>query len=253
MTQEFEFTDEIVELRSMVRDFCAEFSPESVVRTTMESELGHDPALWRRLGTELGVLGLAVPEAYGGDDVGLVAQAVVVDELGAALVCGPVLGTLALAMPALCAISDDEAKGELLPALCSGDRVATLAAPLSEGSLDLAGVTVTAASDGSELGAVGHGRPGPRRWYGGHSCSSSRPPRAPPHCSRWTPPRPGWPGRRSRPSTSPAARPRSPSTRRRPACSPPATRRWPRASVLPRWPPCCSRSSRSAAASGCST
>ena len=148
MTQEFEFTDEVVELRSMVRDFCQEHSPESVVRMTMESDTGHDPALWRRLGTELGVLGLAVPEAYGGDDVGLVAQAVVVDELGAALVCGPVLGTLALAMPALCAISDDAARRELLPALCSGERVATLAAPLSEGSLDAAAVAVEATSDG---------------------------------------------------------------------------------------------------------
>jgi len=148
MTQEFEFTDEIVELRSMVREFCEEFSAESVVRTTMESEAGHDPVLWRRLGTELGVLGLAVPESYGGDDVGLVAQAVVVDELGAALVCGPVLGTLALAMPALCAISDEAAKNELLPSLCSGERIATLAAPLAEGSLDAAGVTVTATPDG---------------------------------------------------------------------------------------------------------
>lgn len=148
MTQEFEFTDEIVELRSMVREFCEEFSGESVVRTTMESEAGHNPVLWRRLGTELGVLGLAVPESYGGDDVGLVAQAVVVDELGAALVCGPVLGTLALAMPALCTISDEDAKNDLLPSLCSGERIATLAAPLAEGSLDTAAVSVTATPDG---------------------------------------------------------------------------------------------------------
>lgn len=144
MTREFEFDDEIIELRSMVRAFCAEFSPESVVRTTMESELGHDPDLWRRLGGELGVLGLAVPEAYGGDGVGLVAQAVVVDELGAGLVCGPVLGTLALAMPALAAIADEDAKRELLPPLCSGDQVATLVAPLADGGLDETAITVGA-------------------------------------------------------------------------------------------------------------
>ncbi|WP_238005725.1 acyl-CoA dehydrogenase family protein [Dactylosporangium sp. AC04546] len=148
MTQEFEFDDEIVELRSMVREFCAEVSPEARVREHMESELGHDPALWRRLGTDIGVLGLAVPEAYGGDDVGLVAQAVVVEELGAALVCGPVLGTLALAMPTLVALSDEDAKRELLPPLCSGERVATLVAPLATGVLDEDAVTVEATDNG---------------------------------------------------------------------------------------------------------
>ncbi|MFJ8600147.1 acyl-CoA dehydrogenase family protein [Streptomyces shenzhenensis] len=148
MTQEFEFDDEITELRSMVREFCAEFSPEALVREHMESELGYDPALWRRLGTDLGVLGLAVPEAYDGDGVGLVAQAVVVDELGAALVCGPVLGTLALAMPTLVALSDEDAKRELLPSLCSGERVATLVAPLATGGLDEEAVTIEATESG---------------------------------------------------------------------------------------------------------
>ncbi|MBV6757424.1 acyl-CoA dehydrogenase family protein [Rhodococcus opacus] len=144
MTQEFEFSDELVELRTMVRDFCREFSPEAVVREAMESDTGHDPALWRRFGSELGVLGLAVPEAYGGDDAGLVAQAVAVEEMGAALVCGPVLGTVALAMPALAALTDEDAKRELLPELCSGAKLATLVAPLSDGTLDVDAVTVTA-------------------------------------------------------------------------------------------------------------
>ncbi|MFC9552105.1 acyl-CoA dehydrogenase family protein [Rhodococcus sp. NPDC056960] len=144
MTQEFEFSDELVELRAMVRDFCREFSPETVVRAAMESDTGHDPALWRRFGSELGVLGLAVPEAYGGDDAGLVAQAVAVEEMGAALVCGPVLGTVALAMPALAALTDDDVKRELLPELCSGAKLATLVAPLSDGTLDVDAVSVTA-------------------------------------------------------------------------------------------------------------
>ncbi|MGV9865649.1 acyl-CoA dehydrogenase family protein [Rhodococcus koreensis] len=150
MTQEFEFSDELVELRTMVRDFCREFSPEAVVREAMESDTGHDPALWRRFGSELGVLGLAVPEEYGGDDAGLVAQAIAVEEMGAALVCGPVLGTVALAMPALAALTDDDAKRELLPELCSGAKLATLVAPLSDGTLDVDAVTVSAtATDGA--------------------------------------------------------------------------------------------------------
>lgn len=145
-TQEFEFGEELSGLRAMVREFCSEFSDEQVVRATMETDTGHDPALWRRLGAELGVLGLAVPEEYGGHGVGLVAQAVVADELGAGLVCGPVLGTLGLAMPTLTALSDENAKKELLPPLCSGEKVATLVAPLANGTLDDALVTVSAES-----------------------------------------------------------------------------------------------------------
>jgi alkylation response protein AidB-like acyl-CoA dehydrogenase len=152
MTQEFQFPAEIVELRSIVRDFCRDYSPEKVVRTTMETDLGFDPALWRRLGTELGVLGLAVAEEYGGVDAGLVAQAVAIEELGAALACGPVLGTICLAIPALSALSDSEAKKTLLPALCAGERTATLVAPLSAGVFDPAAVTVRAAEHNLDRG-----------------------------------------------------------------------------------------------------
>lgn len=150
MTQEFEFTEELLELRAMVREFCTEVSSEEIVRGTMETETGWDPALWRRLGSELGVLGLAVPDEFGGDGVGLVAQAIVVEELGAALVCGPVLGTLALAMPALCAISDNEAKRDLLPGLCSGERTATLIAPIGNGAFEEHQVALTAAQHGAD-------------------------------------------------------------------------------------------------------
>lgn len=147
MTQEFEFTEELDELRAMVREFCAEVSPESVVRETMSTEVGFDPGLWRRLATELGVLGLAVPEAFGGEGAGLVYQAVVVEELGAALVCGPVLGTVLLAMPALNALSDDEVKAEYLPPLIQGERIATLAIPSAGGLFAADQVAVEATRD----------------------------------------------------------------------------------------------------------
>ena len=63
---EFRFTDEQAQLRTAVRKFCAENFGEQTVRTLMESEPRFDPKVWARLGSELGVLGLAVPEADGG-------------------------------------------------------------------------------------------------------------------------------------------------------------------------------------------
>ncbi|MBK1787091.1 acyl-CoA dehydrogenase family protein [Prauserella cavernicola] len=153
MTQEFEFTEELTELRTMVREFCAEVSPQSVVRETMTTESGFDPALWRRLATELGVLGLAVPQSFGGEGAGLVYQAVVVEELGAALVCGPVVGTVCLAMPALTALADDTIRADYLPALVNGDRIATLAAPTAGGrfSADHVAVSATRGENGWTL------------------------------------------------------------------------------------------------------
>src|SRR4029077_13885572 len=85
---EFAFTEEQAELRKAVRKFCADNFDEQIVRSLMESDPTFDPKVWARLGAELGVLGLAVPEADGGVGGSLVDQAVAVEELGAALACG---------------------------------------------------------------------------------------------------------------------------------------------------------------------
>ena len=143
-TQEFQFSEDLIALRDRVREFCQEMSPESAVRSAMESESGYDAALWRRLGSELGVFGLAVPESLGGDDAGLVAQAILFEEMGAALVCGPVIGTLALAVPALCALSDIGAAAPHLAGAMSGDTVLTLAAPIGDGVFVAEDATVSA-------------------------------------------------------------------------------------------------------------
>ena len=82
---EFTFTDEQAQLRSAVRKFCTENFDEQTVRELMESEQPFDAKVWSRLGSELGVLGLSVPEADGGAGGSLVDQAVAVEELGASL------------------------------------------------------------------------------------------------------------------------------------------------------------------------
>src|SRR5882724_8488005 len=89
---EFTFTDEQAQLKAAVSKFCAENFDEQTVRRLMESDPPFDTAVWTRLGTELGVLGLSVPEADGGFGGSLVYQAVAVEQLGASLACGPVFG-----------------------------------------------------------------------------------------------------------------------------------------------------------------
>ncbi len=144
---EFVFSAEQKDLRSGVRDFLAKASDEATVRRLMETDAGYDPATWARLGGELGVLGLAVPEALGGADGTLVDQAVVAEEFGAALLPGPVLGTVGLAIPALVALGED------VSAFVEGTRTAALAVPDRAGRFDPSLVTVTE-SDGTLTGEV---------------------------------------------------------------------------------------------------
>ena len=121
---EYAFTEEQQALRAAVRKFCADNFDEDTVRRIMESEPRYDRAVWRRLGSELGVLGMAVPESDGGVGGSLVDQAVAVEEFGATLACGPLFGTVYLAIPALVACPAGDARDELLAALVEGERTA---------------------------------------------------------------------------------------------------------------------------------
>jgi alkylation response protein AidB-like acyl-CoA dehydrogenase len=144
---EFTFTDEQAQLRSAVRKFCAENFDEQIVRGLMESDPPFDAKVWSRLGLELGVLGLSVPESEGGAGGSLVDQAVAVEELGASLSCGPVFGTVFLAIPALVAVSAGAVRDELLAELVEGRRTAAFAVADRAGAFDPSAVTVTASGD----------------------------------------------------------------------------------------------------------
>ncbi|MDV3123654.1 acyl-CoA/acyl-ACP dehydrogenase [Mycobacterium sp. 21AC1] len=140
---EFAFSPEQVQLREAVRKFSAENFGEQRARVLMETDPRFDPKVWRRLGSELGVLGLSVPESDGGAGGTLVDQAIAVEELGAALACGPVFGTVLLAIPALVASPPGTVRDELLAALVEGTRTAAFAVSDVAGSFDPARVTVT--------------------------------------------------------------------------------------------------------------
>jgi alkylation response protein AidB-like acyl-CoA dehydrogenase len=113
-------TDEQEELRAAVRALLADRAPSRAVRAAMSSETGYDADLWRRLGSELGVLGLVVPETEGGSGAGHTERAVVAEELGRALVPAPFLGSAVLAVDTLMALADDTARKDLLPRLACG-------------------------------------------------------------------------------------------------------------------------------------
>lgn len=120
----FAFTAEQQALRAAVAKFCDAHFGEQAARRLMESEVRYDPEVWRRLGAELGVLGMSVPEADGGVGGSLVDQAIAVEQFGATLACGPLVGTVYLAIPALAACPPGDARNDLLAALVEGEKTA---------------------------------------------------------------------------------------------------------------------------------
>jgi alkylation response protein AidB-like acyl-CoA dehydrogenase len=143
------FTAEHEELRRTVRSLLERHSPESEVRRVMATEDGHEPAMWSRL-AETGLLGLAVPEEYGGAGYGWVEVGVVIEEFGRALLCAPFFSTAVLAVAVLLSCGDEAACKEYMPALAAGGRTATLAITEDSGRWGLDGIEFRAArTDGA--------------------------------------------------------------------------------------------------------
>ena len=132
------------ELRESVRRFLAERAPLTRVRELMETADGTDPDVWRQASAQLGLPGIAVPEEYGGAGFSFAEQAIVLEELGAALFTGPYLASAVLAATALLASDDQETMKDLLPGIAAGETVATLAFTEDDGSWDPASIRLTA-------------------------------------------------------------------------------------------------------------
>lgn len=101
-------------LRRTVAALVDKHATPEAVRSAMESELGYDPALWQLLCEQVGAAALVVPEELGGAGGELGDAAVVLEELGKALVPTPLLGTILAELALLAAPEPDAAALEQL-------------------------------------------------------------------------------------------------------------------------------------------
>jgi alkylation response protein AidB-like acyl-CoA dehydrogenase len=136
------------ELRESVHDFVQSRSPEPEVRRLIETDEGFDPAVWSQMAEQLELPGMTIPERFGGSGFAIDAQAVVFEEMGAALMCAPYLSTV-LAAEALVATGDDDVCAEYLPEIAAGTKRAALALLEGHGTTDLAEIQATATGDGN--------------------------------------------------------------------------------------------------------
>ncbi len=146
----FRATDEQRALQQTMRGFLEGKSDEAAVRAAMVSEPGFDRALWDQLGTELGVVGLTIPEEYGGGGFTSADQAVVLAELGRFLTCSPYFASAILAANTVLESGDKDACVTHLPRLATGELIAALAVTEDRAELDPAAgrTTAEASADG---------------------------------------------------------------------------------------------------------
>ena len=85
---DLDFTDEQDMLREMVRGVCAASSSLDTVRALEDDPVGYSTELWKQL-AELDLLGLMLPEEYGGSGMTALEGVVVYEEFGRALVASP--------------------------------------------------------------------------------------------------------------------------------------------------------------------
>ncbi len=127
----FDFTEDQKLLQKAARDFLDDRAPLSANRKVLESDADLDPELWKGA-AEMGWLGAAVPEEYGGAGFGHLELVLIALEVGRSLAPIPFSSSVYLPTEALLAYGSEAQKQKWLPGLANGSCIGTFA--LAEGA-----------------------------------------------------------------------------------------------------------------------
>ncbi|MFV2173729.1 acyl-CoA dehydrogenase [Actinomadura sp. LOL_016] len=129
-------SDEHEELRASVRGLLSVAAPLEQVQ---QPEPDRWAGAWRRMCTELDVVGLTVPEKFGGAGFGVAEAVIVAEETGRTLYGGPYLSSW-LAAETILATGDEAAANDLLPGIMKASTIVATA-------VDVSGEGLTATAD----------------------------------------------------------------------------------------------------------
>src|SRR5215831_7669694 len=122
----FDFSHDQKVLRDQARKFLAEHASSTRVRRVLDTDTPYDDALWRGMG-EMGWMGTAIPETYGGAGFGHLELCVIAEELGRSLAPAPFSSTIYLAAEALLRAGTDDQKKRWLPRIAQGEAIGCFA------------------------------------------------------------------------------------------------------------------------------
>ena len=119
---DLDFTSEQDMLREMVRGLCADQAGLTVVRAMEDDPIGYPASFWQQL-SDLDLVGLLIPEEYGGSGMSMLEGAVVYEEFGRSLSPSPHFASAIVSAAVLLAAGSDDQKEALLPAVAAGGTV----------------------------------------------------------------------------------------------------------------------------------
>lgn len=133
-------------LQKIARDFLEKECPKALVRAMEERNESLPHELWRKM-AEVGWQGLAIPEEYGGSEGGFLDLAILLEEMGRALLPGPFFSTVLCGLAILEAGSQKQKK-TYLPGIASGETIMAFALTEDNARFDAAGITCKATQPG---------------------------------------------------------------------------------------------------------
>jgi alkylation response protein AidB-like acyl-CoA dehydrogenase len=134
-------------LREAVRGVLADACPLSVVRELEDDPTGYSIDLWRQLG-QLDLIGLQLPEEYGGSGMTTLESVVLYEEFGRAITPSPHFVSAVLSGGALARSGSEEQKAAWLPRIVTGEAILTPAWLEPDNGFGPKGVQVKAVPDG---------------------------------------------------------------------------------------------------------
>lgn len=121
---DLDFTEEQEMLRRTVQQVCNDAAPIAVVRAMEDDPVGYPAGLWKQL-AELGVLGLTLPETYGGAGQSAIEGAILYEELGRSLAPSPHFVSAVMSGGVLVLAGSEEHKQTWLPQIATGESIVT--------------------------------------------------------------------------------------------------------------------------------
>ena len=142
------FTEIQQMLKTSAQEFLSRECPTTLVREMEEDERGYPDDLWRQI-SGLGWTGVPFPEVYGGTGGDFLDLAVLLEEMGRALVPSPYFSTVILGGLTVLDAGNDAQKDDLLSRVCDGSGLMTLAVTEASATYEAWGVETTATADGN--------------------------------------------------------------------------------------------------------
>ena len=134
-------------LKNSAREFLSGECPLTLVREMEQDERGYTDELWRQT-VGLGWPGVAFPEQYGGTGGDFLDLAVLLEEIGRALMPGPFFATVVLGGLTVLDAGTEAQKRDILSGICSGQLLLTLALTEATATYEPWGVATTATREG---------------------------------------------------------------------------------------------------------